>query len=86
MSEMPPIGLATTYLLLLPVPSPNCTVYSYLPFCTRTYSQAAIWHQLFLPGLPQTRPAQSVKPFVGALVGELPLVPGNGNNLQDRPV
>ena len=40
MSELPPIGLTTTYLLLLPLPSPNCTIYNYLPFWTRTYSQA----------------------------------------------
>ena len=38
MSKMPPFGLATTCLLLLSVSSPNCTVYYYLPFCTRAYS------------------------------------------------
>jgi len=42
MSEVPPIGLATNYQLLLPVLSPNCTVYNHLPFCIRTYSQAPL--------------------------------------------
>jgi hypothetical protein len=38
MSDMSPVGLVTTDLLLLPLSSANCSVYSYLPFCAPTYS------------------------------------------------
>jgi|HubBroStandDraft_6_1064221.scaffolds.fasta_scaffold14470_6 hypothetical protein len=43
MSEVPPIGLATKYLLLLPVLSPNCTVYNHLPVSRWKYSRDSWW-------------------------------------------
>jgi hypothetical protein len=42
MSGTPPVGSVTTYLLLFPLSSGNCTVYSYLPFRAGTYSPAPI--------------------------------------------
>lgn len=59
MSQTSPVGLATTYLFLFPLSSGNCTVYSYLPFCARTYSQAAIQGVIsFCQGCSEVRRAQ----------------------------
>jgi hypothetical protein len=40
------LGLATTYLLSLPVSSPNRTVHNYRVFCTGTYSQISSFQKL----------------------------------------
>jgi hypothetical protein len=73
MSGTSPLGLATTYLLLLPFIVRYCTVYSYLPFCVRTYSPGRDLGRYQL--LPGTVPKFDKRSLVKAYVKDMRVVP-----------